>query len=104
MQRHDGLDPRGPEAHGLPAIVFEHDGVEAAWLGLNARQLDRDAVGGEAELLQEPNVSRPLVPGVAGVNREVWDPTRLLSTPSVAIAMGALDLVGRGGGAQRNGP
>ncbi len=76
-------------------VVVEGGARELAVLGLDARPLDREAIGAEAELAHEADVLRVAVVAVAAVARRL-DAGRaglVLERPPVVVPVAAFDLV-----------
>ena len=79
-------------------VVVERRSRELALLGLDARPLERAAVGAEPEPGHERDIARVAVVVIAGIARDlgVGRGRQMLDEPAVVVDVAALDLVGRG--------
>jgi hypothetical protein len=94
MQRHDRRDAgRGQRFEDRP-VVRQSRLVEAARRRLDARPLDREAIGVQLEPLEQRQILAPASPRIARIARHMGDQAGLFRLPPVGVAVLALRLMG----------
>ena len=98
VERHHRHDAFREAAGDHAAVMIERGLGEEAFLRLDARPFDGEAIDAEAELLQHRDVARIEMIVIAGVARRILEQRVLhhLHQPEIAGRVAALDLMRRG--------